>query len=172
MVLRNLAGVVGRKLIRYAAADSNMVRHANDEWKIAYPEKDEMQDAVLESVVDVIAIFSLAHHSGFSAAYTIGRVEKLLRFEPISPLTGAESEWGEITDWGNGDWFRQNKRASHVFLGRDGAYDINGRVYVEPSGASYTKGGDRVPITFPYTPTTEYIHVDDLGEIIPVGEKS
>lgn len=170
MVLRNFAGAVGQKLIRYAAGNSNMVRHAKDEWALAYPEKDKMQDAVKESVLDVLAIFSLAHHSGFSAAYTIGRIEKLLRFEPLGPLTGEDSEWMEIgEEYPEGDgqhWWQQNKRCSHVFRGPDGAYDINGRVFIEPSGASYAGPGSRVPITFPYTPTTEYIHVDDAGEPI------
>ena len=169
MVLRNFAGAVGQKLIRYAAGNSNMVRHAKDEWALAYPEKCKMQDAVKESVLDVLAIFSLAHHSGFSAAYTIGRIEKLLRFEPLGPLTGEDSEWGSREEYPEGDgqhWWQQNKRCSHVFRGPDGAYDINGRVFIEPSGASYTGPGSRVPITFPYTPTTEYIHVDDAGEPI------
>jgi len=39
------------------------------------------------------------------------------------------------------------------------AYDINGKVFREPSGSCYTSFESRVPVTFPYTPTTEYVDV-------------
>src|SRR3546814_1275244 len=82
---------------------------------------------------------------------------KALRFEPFSPLTGAESEWGEPYDWAG---TQQSKRCSHVFRDKDGAaYDINGKVFVEESGASYTSSDSRVAINFPYVPHTEYVQV-------------
>jgi hypothetical protein len=167
--LDRIAGAIGLRLIRFAARKSNMLLHAKDEWKISFPEKEEMQDAVGRSVFDVVAVFSLEGHSGFSAAYTVNFIEKALRFDPFSPLQGIDSEWTQVADdmW-------QNKRLSSVF--KDGiyerAYDIDGVVYREPSGACYTKGGARNYIEFPYVqPPTKYIDVDEDGVEIPTIEK-
>src|SRR3546814_7019057 len=50
-------------------------------------------------VLDMVAMFGLEGHSGFSASYARQYIDKALRFEPFSPLTGAESEWVEPYDW-------------------------------------------------------------------------
>ena len=39
-------------------------------------------------------------------------------------------------------------------------YDMDGRVFREPNGTCYTSRNSRVDITFPYTPTTEYVDVE------------
>ena len=56
----------------------------------------------------------------------------------------------------------QNKRFSRVFKeGKDGqAYDMQGKVFVEPDGCSYTSRDSRVYIEFPYVPHTEYVKVE------------
>jgi hypothetical protein len=81
----------------------------------------------------------------------------LLRYEPLGPLTGEPDEW---VDHG---YCMQNNRCSHVFKQADRfdgqAYDIQGKVFREPSGACYTCSDSFVPITFPYTPTTVYVDV-------------
>lgn len=164
-------GDLGRRLVRWSQRDSNYLRHAKDEWAIAFPrtgdaDGDRMQALVGENVLDMVALFGLQGHSGFSASYAQRYIEKALRFEPFSPLTGVDSEWGEPFDY-NG--CSQNKRLSRVFRDADGrAYDIEGKVFEEPSGARYTGKNSRVYITFPYTPTTEFVKVDENGEPIHV----
>ena len=80
-------------------------------------------------------------------------------FEPWGPLTGEDHEWGEPI---NGDGTQQNRRCSHVFRDAEGrAYDIQGKVFTDPDGCSYTSQDSRVNVTFPYTPHTEYV---DVGE--------
>src|SRR3546814_9422990 len=55
---------------------------------------------------------------------------------PYTTLFRSESEWGEPYDWAV---TQQNKRCPHVFRDKDGtAYDIDGKVFVEVSGGSYT----------------------------------
>jgi hypothetical protein len=153
--LDNFAAWIGKKLIRYAARRSNMVQHAKSEWKITFPTGDPMQDSIGENILDMVSLFSLENHSGFSAAYATIFIEKALEFEPFSPLTGSESEWGEPF---NHEGTRQNKRCSHVFKSSDGkAYDINGRVFRDESGACFTSSDSWVDVTFPYVPTTEYV---------------
>ncbi|CDO34754.1 hypothetical protein SPHV1_1910001 [Novosphingobium sp. KN65.2] len=155
--INHMIGELGRRLVRWSQRDSNYLKHARSEWKIAFPEQCDMQDAIGENVLDMVAMFGLEGHSGFSAGYAQQFIEKAMKFEPFSPLTGDESEWSEI---GRGS--QQNKRCSHVFRDEDGrAYDIDGRVFIDASGAAYTNIDSRVYIEFPYVPTTEYVHVSE-----------
>src|SRR3546814_12636077 len=101
-----------------------------------------MQAQMGEHVLDMVAMFGLEGHSGFSASYARKYIDKALRFEPFSQITGAESEWGEHYDW---DGTQQNRRCPHVFRDKDEqAYDINGKVLVEEYGGSYTNKKTRV----------------------------
>lgn len=158
--LNHAAGEIGKRLIRWSQRDSNYLRHARDEWAIAFPTNDEMQRQMGEHVLDMVAMFGLEGHSGFSANYARQYIDLALRFAPFSPLTGAESEWGEPYESGG---TQQNKRCSHVFRNADGkAYDIDGRIFREPDGTCFTNGDSHVFIEFPYVPTREY--VDAEGE--------
>lgn len=132
----------------------NGMAHALRELPIA--NGDEMQALMNRQLLEMVLVFTTHHHSGFSASYAICNLEKLLRFEPLGPLTGAPEEWNEV-----GPGVFQNRRCSRVFKNAevfDGqAYDIEGRVFREPNGVSYTSKESLVPVTFPYIPTTEYV---------------
>jgi hypothetical protein len=106
----------------------------------------------------MIEVFSDEGHSGFSANYAVAILQKLLKFEPLSPLTGEDSEWNLISEKEN---LYQNKRCSHVFRENGKAYDINGKVFVQENGSAYTSRDSRVDVTFPYTPKTEYVKVSE-----------
>lgn len=147
----------GLWLVRSTERDSNYLKHLEREWGVVFPEADEMQDLMKRCVIDLTAVFASQGHSGFSAGYATNLLEKVLRFEPLGPLTGAEDEWGEPY---SNDGAQQNKRCGRVFRDADGrAYDIEGRVFVEASGAAYTNRDSRVYVTFPYVPTTERVDV-------------
>lgn len=126
-----------------------------------YGSGDEMNDAMCEHILKMVNVFAEEGHSGFSAEYAISILQKLLRFEPLSPLTGEDDEWNEV-----GDGHYQNKRLSRVFKkGKDGqAYDNRGKVFVEPDGASYTSRDSCVYIEFPYVPHTEYVKVEKTDD--------
>lgn len=106
------------------------------------------------AVMKLIDVFADEGHSGMSASVAVQLFERLARFEPITPLTGADDEWIEV-----GDGLFQNTRCSHVFKEDGAAYDSEGRIFREPSGSCYTSRDSRVPITFPYTPKREYVDV-------------
>jgi hypothetical protein len=115
-------------------------------------------------ILHMIEEFSKEGHSGFSASYAIQCLEKLLRYEPLSPLTGEDWEWFDVAEQ-NGSTLWQNARCSHVFKDENGAYDINGKVfwewYTDPETGEkhkshFTSADSRVPVTFPYTPNTVY----------------
>lgn len=135
---------------------SNLVKHAEHELELIRGPREEgaMQDyadAVEQAILDIIKLFSEQGHSGMSAGIVTGTVERLMRFEPLSPLTGEDNEWCEV-----GPGVFQNKRCSHVFRENGEAYDIDGIVFREPGGACFTNRDSRVPVTFPYVPKTEY----------------
>jgi hypothetical protein len=135
---------------------SNLVNHAKRELALIGHAEDEMQAAMNAHIIRMVETFADEGHSGFSASYAVAALEKLLRFEPLTPLTGSDDEWMEV-----GDGLFQNVRCSHVFKEDGNAYDIAGRMFREPDGVCFTGRDSRVPVTFPYTPTTEYVDVED-----------
>ena len=127
---------------------------------------DGMQEAICRNVLKMLEIFAEEGHSGSTAPYTINLFEKIASFKPIGPLTGNEWEWSDVSEYGgpdNGPIY-QNKRCGNVFKDSTGAYDIDGIVWYEwctaETGEKYkshfTNNKSRVPVTFPYTPKTEY----------------
>ena len=128
---------------------------------------DEMQEAICSHVLKLLEVFAEEGHSGSSAPYALNVFDTLARFKPIAPLTGEDWEWVDVSEYGvhtDGPLY-QNKRCSHVFKDRNGAYDINGIVWYdwctdEKTGEKYkshfTNYESRVPVTFPYSPKTEY----------------
>lgn len=142
---------------------SSLVEHAKREFlALGYKPIDEEEDGpnkwIQENVLELLRVFSEQGHSGSSAPYCVGMFKKLAMYEPLGPLTGEDNEWHEV-----GDGVFQNTRCSHVFKQADRfdgqAYDINGRIFREPNGACYTSSESRVPVTFPYTPKSEYVDV-------------
>ncbi|WP_419827642.1 hypothetical protein [Sphingomonas sp.] len=87
---------------------SNMVAFAKEELRrLRSGELDEMQDMMDAHILRMVEAFSDEGHSGFSASYAVGILEKVLRFEPISPLTGDDDEWTAL-DYDE-DMVAQNK---------------------------------------------------------------
>jgi hypothetical protein len=159
----------------------NLLDHAKQELKyigMDIDNSDEINLSMTKDILELVSVFSDQGHSGFSANYCINILEKILRFEPLSPLTGEDSEW-VLLDYDPNMKF-QNKRSSTVFKREDGtAYDIDAYVFwkwdvrdlgedeegypgkSEPFKSYYTCSDSRADIEFPYTPTTQYIFVGD-----------
>lgn len=145
------------RLLDKIEGDSNIVDHIRREM----PESDdEMQIMMRAHLIRMGRLFAAEGHSGFSASYAVSALEKLLRFEPLGPLTGEDSEWMEVYREDDGTPVYQNLRCGHVFKSGDRAYDIDARIFREPNGACYTSSESRVDITFPYIPTREYVDVE------------
>lgn len=134
----------------------NLTDHARRELQAAglFNEDSDYDGMLAEAVMELVEAFAEQGHSGFSAKQTIKIFAKVADFQPLVPLTGEDDEWNEV-----GTGVFQNNRCSHVFKEGGIAYDSQGRVFREPSGACYTGRGSRVEVTFPYTPTTEYVDV-------------
>ena len=111
-------------------------------------DKDSDYNGMLgESVMRLIETFAAEGHSGMSASLALQAFTTLANGNPLTPLTGADDEWTDVSDG-----LLQNRRCSHVFKGANGAYDIDGIIFRDPDGSTVTNGDSRVPVTFPYTP--------------------
>lgn len=108
-----------------------------------------------KALMELCEVFSKQEHSGMSAGLVAGLFKRLAEWKPISPLTGDEDEWIEITDN-----LYQNKRCPSVFKeGKMGkAYQADYYVFVDKDGFSYTNKDSRKYIEFPYTPKNEVVY--------------
>jgi hypothetical protein len=135
-----------------------LIEHAGLELRVAAKDGDlaatpDMRNAILR----VVQVFAEQGHSGGSASIVGPRVawviERLLAFEPITPLTGEPHEWVDISEhWGEEGCY-QNKRCSHIFKDGDVAYNIEAIVFKERGGGVYQNGVKSARrVTFPYVP--------------------
>lgn len=130
--------------------DTSIVRHVRRE--VGMVDTD-----VVQNLVDVTRVFCLEGYSGGAAPIAISMLSKVLAWEPLAPLTGDDDEWDDMSAC-SGSPLWQNKRCSRVFKKADGTcFDVQGIVFVDKSGVSWTSRESCVPVTFPYTPKTEYV---------------
>lgn len=66
------------------------------------------------AVMDIITIFSKQGHSGSSASMVTQLLEKLMRYEPLTPLTYEPDEWWDVSEQ-SGTPLWQNKRDFKIF---------------------------------------------------------
>lgn len=136
----------------------NLIEHAKREFELmGWPGEDTMQKAMCDGVLALLEVFGNQGHSGFSANYAIGIFDKLVRFQTIGPLTGEDDEWNEVSEDENGKLY-QNRRDSEVFKDDNGPRWINGIIFRDADGSTYTSSDSHVPIKFPWTrPKSEIV---------------
>lgn len=112
----------------------SLVEHAEKELRIAglFDEDSDYGSDLGSSILGVVKSFSEYGHSGGSAMTSIAILEKLLRFEPLTPLTSDPSEWMEVS---TNIW--QSRRNSEAF-----SHDGGKTYYLLSDGSSY--GGNAV----------------------------
>ena len=137
---------------------SNLVEHAKRELAFM-KDGDEMNEAMHDHLLHMVEEFAKEEHSGFSASYAASALNKLFQFEPLRPLQGTDDEWNEVAEG-----LLQNKRCGRIFKDKSTgrAYDIEGKVFIDPYGSGYTSSDSCIDITFPYTPKTEYVTEKEL----------
>ncbi len=146
----------------------SLVQYAESELdRIGMTDDGDMNGMMRKHLIHMVHEFAEEGHSGFSANYALQCLHKLLKFKPLSPLTGEDDEWTEVSQRSGYPHF-QNKRCSSIFKdGKNGeAYDIDGKVFWEwckdedgnPYKSYYTNRESRVPVTFPYTVPDEPIY--------------
>ena len=132
----------------------SMLEFAKEELDRAglYRKDSDYGGMIGEAVEELFEVFCRQGHSGFSASLVSAVFKKLVEGKPLSPLQGTPDEWMEVVDG-----LFQNKRMASVFAegGRgEGAYNVDGVVFINKRGAAFTCNESRVPVTFPSIPET------------------
>lgn len=162
--------------------ESNLITHAKRELlAVGYKPIDDCEDVdpnkwIQENILELLDVFSKQGHSGASAPYCINLFTKLANYEPLCPLNGDDSEWNLVSNN-----LLQNNRCSHVFkdIEKNVAYDINGYVFWhwselengEKYKSNFTSNKSKKIVTFPYTPSTQYVEVESFEVNKETGEK-
>jgi hypothetical protein len=89
--------------------DSPLVDHARRE--LALIGEDNW---ITDGLCKVVAAFAEMGHSGFSAEHCTAVLEKLLRYQPLSPITDDPAEWIDRAQEMGGEPFWQNRRDSRA----------------------------------------------------------
>lgn len=126
-----------------------------------------MQKAINDNILEVVKLFASQQHSGTSARYVILALDRLLRFKPLLPLTGEDSEWEDVSKYTGGTPLYQNIRCPEIFKDKDGkAYWTEGKSVTEDNGESWHF--ESVPIEFPFAVPLEseqvYLDKEDNNE--------
>lgn len=126
-----------------------MIEWAKSELARIEHDEDGMQDRVDANILELLEVLSNQSHSNFTAAYVLNAFDRLSHFLPLTPLTGEDDEWNEVSP---GHF--QNKRYSAVFKDADGkAYNSDGKIFSNDGGETwFTNIDSRVYISFPYMP--------------------
>ena len=144
----------------------SIIEYAKSELDRIPKDEDGMQEMMNHNILEILEKFADQGHSGFSASYAINVLERLMRWKPISPLTGEEDEWIIVNES-----TKQNKRCSGVFLKQDGtAYDIDGIIVSDNGGITwFSSGRFRKEITFPYMPPShpEKVYIEYTEDVPP-----
>ncbi len=122
---------------------SDLLSHARSE--LALLGNSDAQVQMNRYVLGIIEVFTSGNRGGFSSKYVLGIVVRLLRGQPLLPLTGEPGEWEQVED----DLWR-NKRCPYVFK------HAEGNAFV--LGISVTMDDTEIS-TFPCVPTREYIDI-------------
>lgn len=131
----------------------NLTNWAKSELERIGGQDDEMQQLMNKNILEVVEVFSNQGHSGFSASYALDIIKRLLDWKPITPITGEEDEWMEVSENMDGST-QQNKRCSAVFRENNDnstAYYIDGKVFSDDGGETWWTGKDSfIPVVFPF----------------------
>lgn len=120
---------------------SNLVDHARRELELAglFDEDADYDGDLGPAVLGVVEKFSEYGHSGMSAAISVSILEKLLRFETLTPLTDDPSEWMDVS---TNTW--QSRRRSEAFS-HDG-----GKTYYLLSDGSHANHQEKLYTSEPH----------------------
>lgn len=136
-------------------------KHIDELKRAGLFDKDSDYEGMLgEAVQELLLVFQKQGHSGYSAQATASIFYKLIKGEPLSPLTEAEDEWMEVSEG-----IFQSRRISHVFIDKNKdkrPYTIDGKVFSDDEGKTYfTNHNSKVYFDLPgYPPKTQYVIID------------
>lgn len=146
------------------------------------PENPSVIEEFIPEIIALVDKFGQSGQSGASAPLVASilssTIKKLCSFESISPITGEDEEWSDISDLWDGKPMWQNKRCSALFKYENGEVSFSDAIIKKTERGSCWSGsfwlskkdyltGDRNLMIrssqlirgFPFTPKTFYIDV-------------
>ena len=139
---------------------SNLVDWAKKELALWNVDDDGFGEMASNDVLEVLEVLCNQGHSGMSSAPIIMRmIQRLWSRKPLAPLTGEEDEWtDELDPDGN---TLMSIRCPAVFKNKETgkAFYLDGRVFVEPNGNTFTCNLSSVDIDFPFTVPDKPVYV-------------
>lgn len=100
-------------------AGSGLIAHARRELTVMGWYNDDTNglhaDRWADSLIAAVAEFTHYGHSGSTAGFGLGILEKLLMFQPLGPLSSDPNEWQEVTEYADGTPLWQNRRDGRCF---------------------------------------------------------
>lgn len=92
--------------------ESNLVKHARQELDRALlsDADSDYEGLIATAVLELVEVFARQGHSGGSAAMVTAILERVLRYQPLTPISSDPSEWNEV---GEDVW--QSRRNPAVF---------------------------------------------------------
>lgn len=147
---------------------SNLLEWAKKELDLLNKNGDGMQEMMNQNILDILKVFCEQGHTGFTASYLISALTRLMKWKPLTPLTGADDEWRRRDSTSE-----QNIRCSAVFrdIGDNGtAYYIHGKVFSDNGGITWYENKDSfIPVTFPFTVPNdpERVYIEYLEDVPP-----
>lgn len=96
--------------------DSNLTRHAEGELQRAglFDADSDYGGMLGHAIMDMVRLFAMEGHSGFSAARTVALFKTLANFGNLTPITSDPTEWNDISDL-NGSPMWQSRRNPSLF---------------------------------------------------------
>jgi hypothetical protein len=141
-----------------------------------------------KEILNICKAFGKSGQSGGSAPYTAyaisKTIEELLLFRTLSPLTGEDDEWCDITEINNNEPMFQNVRDSRVFkYGKESKSEfIDAIVFTDDYDHSFTgfielEDGTKIKSSkniksFPFTPKIFYLDVIEHDNKYKLKDKS
>jgi len=145
-------------VIQHALSEFRYAKFMDDEGNYC----DEMQEMMCKDVLEVLKLISSQGHSGFSIGYFKNLLNKLIDFEPLSPLTGNDDEWIESPFPVK---FQMNARDGRVVRYPDGHCEFRDGIVIRyPDGGRKTKSV--IIKSFPFIPKVEYIDYNEFEDNI------
>ena len=114
-----------------------LIQYAEKELSLIGRKDDEMQQLMNSQILEILKVFADQGHSGFSANYLINKLDRLIRFKPLTQLTGEDDEWVLAYTTRDGISVYQNVRCSSVFKEVQNGKDIKYGLFVQICQRSY-----------------------------------
>lgn len=136
----------------------NLLEYARNELNLIPKDEEGMQEHINESILEIIEVFADQGYSSLSANYSIQCLERLMRYKPLTPLTGEAEEWNLVSEDKDCNQTYQNRRCSSLFkeVGADTSeykHDNDAVIVSDDGGLSWFSAKEFIKeVTFPYTP--------------------